>query len=371
MSRGKLAMLLFMSTEVMFFTALLGAYVVLRFSNGLPWPAQSTMHVDLMKGVVNTVILMASSITLYFAIGAASKDGASSAKLWLLGTLVLASAFVVVKSTEYLSKFQHGIYPRSAGSLIYDQADETYLSNVVSEMRETIKRSEQNGTDPESLEQLYLVQAGIVDWARFKVGRSSDAKQSKLAIEAMAYRIKPIGDDQRLNEFLADEVESVAEEEKELLRQIESAESSLKEIQKTIRDLLPKRDSGDEVIQAQFRDVSNEAERITDSISGIRRELKPVQARLAVAMQATTEGINEQYDLKLPMVIPNGKSWTNTYFLLTGFHAIHLIAGILVMLCWVFVRLGTSRVHWLKNFSIYWHFVDLVWLVILGIVYFS
>ena len=370
-SHGKLAMLLFMSTEVMFFTALLGAYVVLRFSNGLPWPTQSTMHVDLVKGILNTFILLGSSVTLYFAIRASNKDTAGSVRIWLVATIALAFAFLAVKGTEYNKKFEHGIYPRSNGSLIYDQAGETYLSNVVEEMRETIKLAEQSGLDAESLEKLYMVQSGVVDWTQFRVGRSADSSSRDSAIKAMAYRIKPIGANENLDKYLADESQNVGMEKQQLDRQLAEAEKSLKSVQEKIRELLPQRESGDEVIQAQFRDVSNEAERITDSISGIRKELKPVEARLAVAELAVGDGINDHLGLKLPMVIPNGKSWTNTYFLLTGFHAIHLIAGLIVMVCWVFFRLGKDRVHWLENFSIYWHFVDLVWLVIFGIVYFS
>lgn len=364
-------MLLFMSTEVMFFTALLGAYVVLRFSNGLPWPTQEVMHVDLVKGIVNTILLLASSVTLHFSIRCSDRSQSGSAKFWLLATFVLALAFLAIKSAEYTDKFNHGIYPRSTGSLISDQADENYLSKVVAEMREAVKLAEQNGLDAETLDTLYMVQAGIVDWTQFRVGRSADAASRKLAIEAMAYRIKPVGSEEVLDHFLDDESEQVESERNDLKLQLEEAEKSLKAIQRRIRELLPKREVGDEVIQAQFRDASNEAERITDSISGIRKELKPVEARLAVAKLAVDQGINDRFGLKLPMVIPNGKSWTNTYFLLTGFHAVHLIIGLVVMLFWMFFRLGANRAHWLENFGIYWHFVDLVWLLIFGIVYFS
>jgi len=61
------------------------------------------------------------------------------------------------------------------------------------------------------------------------------------------------------------------------------------------------------------------------------------------------------------------------YFLMTGFHALHLIIGmvlILVMLlltwkCWInsqhFVPLDVT--------GIYWHFVDLVWIFLFPLLY--
>ena len=43
------------------------------------------------------------------------------------------------------------------------------------------------------------------------------------------------------------------------------------------------------------------------------------------------DGLNDEYPwLKLPIVIPGGNMWASTYFLLTGFHAIHVIVGLIV-----------------------------------------
>ena len=42
-------------------------------------------------------------------------------------------------------------------------------------------------------------------------------------------------------------------------------------------------------------------------------------------------GLNDLYPwLKLPMVIPGGNMWASTYFLLTGFHALHVLIGLIV-----------------------------------------
>ena len=62
-----------------------------------------------------------------------------------------------------------------------------------------------------------------------------------------------------------------------------------------------------------------------------------------------------------------------TYFTLIGFHAFHVTLGALVMLAVLGISLRgalTSRnAPAVELISWYWHFVDTVWIVILGIVY--
>ncbi len=42
-------------------------------------------------------------------------------------------------------------------------------------------------------------------------------------------------------------------------------------------------------------------------------------------------GLNDEEPwLKLPIVIPGGNMWASTYFTLTGFHALHVLVGLIV-----------------------------------------
>jgi cytochrome c oxidase subunit 3 len=84
---------------------------------------------------------------------------------------------------------------------------------------------------------------------------------------------------------------------------------------------------------------------------------------------SATEGINETYHLRLPMVIPSGNTWANTYFLLTGFHAIHVFGGLVAFLVLMSLRLGASRAGLLENVGLYWHFVDIVWIFLFPLLY--
>src|SRR5208283_658617 len=67
---GKLAIWLFLVTEIMFFTGLIGVYMILR--NGeptvrQPWPTPHTVHLVEWVGAFNTFVLICSSLTVVLA----------------------------------------------------------------------------------------------------------------------------------------------------------------------------------------------------------------------------------------------------------------------------------------------------------------
>src|SRR5208283_1852101 len=67
---GKLAIWLFLVTEIMFFTGLIGTYLILR--NGTPtdlnpWPRPHDVHLAEWMGAVNTFVLICSSLTVVLA----------------------------------------------------------------------------------------------------------------------------------------------------------------------------------------------------------------------------------------------------------------------------------------------------------------
>src|SRR3954467_5903019 len=86
---GKLGMWLFLGTEIMFFTAFIGTYIVMRM--GSPgWPTDvNVTHIRIWAGGTNTFVLILSS---YFVV--VSHDSLLSkkyAKAWqfMLWTLIL------------------------------------------------------------------------------------------------------------------------------------------------------------------------------------------------------------------------------------------------------------------------------------------
>jgi cytochrome c oxidase subunit 3 len=81
-------------------------------------------------------------------------------------------------------------------------------------------------------------------------------------------------------------------------------------------------------------------------------------------------GLNHHFaGLMLPMKIPSGNMWASTYFLMTGFHAIHVLVGLIVFAIVLLYRLDSSKANMLENTGLYWHFVDLVWIFLFPLLY--
>ncbi|NNJ26189.1 cytochrome c oxidase subunit 3 [Alienimonas chondri] len=107
---GKLGIWLFLGTEVMFFTALIGSLIVLR-GGSAAWPSQETMHVKLWAGAVNTLVLLTSSYFVVVALNKLGEGKASAARGYLSLTLLLACLFLGIKAYEYSGKFEHDLLP--------------------------------------------------------------------------------------------------------------------------------------------------------------------------------------------------------------------------------------------------------------------
>ncbi len=105
----KLGMWLFLASEVMFFTGLLGAYIVLRA--GLPtWPHPGE-ELKIPLAALNTFILLSSSMTMALSVAAVHHADRAKAQLFLMLTIGLGTAFLGVKGYEYSLKFAHGHFP--------------------------------------------------------------------------------------------------------------------------------------------------------------------------------------------------------------------------------------------------------------------
>src|SRR5688572_7202511 len=72
-----------------------------------------------------------------------------------------------------------------------------------------------------------------------------------------------------------------------------------------------------------------------------------------------------------PAITPNTSSFWSAYFLMTGFHGLHVLGGVvaLVFLLFYVKHYGPDRYAKVENVALYWHFVDLVWIFLFPIVY--
>ena len=384
--KGKLAVWLFLSTEIMFFTALIGTYIVLRF--GAPegtWPTPEDVRVLEWLGAVNTFVLICSSVTVVFGMEAAKQNHPGKAKKWLLATFVLGCGFLGIKAYEYNSKFEHGIHPGAPRSLLYDRADLNYLSAVKANLDAEILKIEKKKTAlaSESVhshgggeKDLILIRAGLVQWTQKTVGETESPMVRELALESLAHQINPRSSNPRVETYLANEAADVKNQIAELLGQQEAVDEDVRQLQERVNAIakelgLEQDETKKSDIEIRLATATDESKAAATRSTEVVDLLAPLEIRITANEQFNQiqDGLNEHFHLRLPMVIPSGNTWANTYFLMTGFHALHVLGGLVAFIVLMTLRLDSSRAGLMENVGLYWHFVDIVWIFLFPLLY--
>lgn len=109
----KLGMWVFLLSEVMFFSSLIGAYIILRFAHPEQW-AEPNHVLNVPLTGFNTFMLICSSVTMVKAFAAIEHGDQAGLRKWLLATIVLGSAFVGIQVYEYIKLAGHGFVPVAA-----------------------------------------------------------------------------------------------------------------------------------------------------------------------------------------------------------------------------------------------------------------
>ncbi len=68
---------------------------------------------------------------------------------------------------------------------------------------------------------------------------------------------------------------------------------------------------------------------------------------------------------------PDTSVMFGAYFLMTGFHGVHVLVGVILLVWCAFYVKKFDKDHFahVENLALYWHFVDLVWIFLFPIVY--
>jgi cytochrome c oxidase subunit 3 len=308
---GKTCLWLFLSTEIMFFAGLIGTYIVLRFG-AIAWPAPHDVHLSEPIGAFNTFVLICSSVTVVLALEAAKWNQTGKAKGYILLTFLLGSVFLGVKAYEYYQKYTHCIYPMKPHGLVYDKADIYYAAAVRKRLDQLrTKYAEKGEAVPKHIDDI----SKMVDDAELTVRNEPDSEEGRIKLMELAYAIYPPHDHGTVAHAAA---------------------------------------AGAVPGSAAMRLVAFQEHVDAD---------EPHDA-------AHAKGYNDQYPgLRLPIMIPGGPLWASTYFLLTGFHALHVLVGLIVFALLLFVTLNRSKANLVENIGLYWHFVDLVWIFLFPLLY--
>ncbi len=106
---AKVGMWVFLATEILMFGGLFCAYAVWRANHPEVFMYAHT-KLNWMFGGINTVFLIASSLTMALAVRAAQLNQRKLLVSMLIATLAGGAAFLVVKSIEYSDKYHHAIW---------------------------------------------------------------------------------------------------------------------------------------------------------------------------------------------------------------------------------------------------------------------
>lgn len=109
----KLGMWVFLLSEIMFFSSLIGAYIILRFAHPEQW-AEPNVVLNVPLTGFNTFMLICSSVTMVKAFAAIEHGDQAGLRKWLIATIILGASFVGIQVYEYIKLAHHGFVPVTA-----------------------------------------------------------------------------------------------------------------------------------------------------------------------------------------------------------------------------------------------------------------
>jgi cytochrome c oxidase subunit 3 len=311
---SKLGMWLFLGTEIMFFTAFIGAYLVLRI--GSPgWPTNPIdTHIHVWAGGLNTFVLITSSFFVVIAHEAMGAKNYKKARKFLAWTFILSCVFLTIKGYEYYGKISHDILPSHIA-----ENDVQAMNKVTREMEAVVNaQMARHGLEGKALaDKRTALQAAI--------GKQSGGNKTPL---------------QALAAFDAEFVEL-----KRHVRDNVSLSIPFSKFEDR-RKVLP---AGEKLSPLTLHEV--------------QQYVTKLKADKQLAGLASS--------VHDPHPIPYGNLFASTYFIMTGFHALHVVIGMILfgMVLMQGSKLDSSWNDWVENSGLYWHFVDLVWIFLFPLLY--
>ena len=104
LNNSKVGIWLFLASEVTLFGGLFSGYLFLRLYADYPWPERA---LPILPGLINTFILIGSSVTVVFAWAALKMREWRKFQVHMSITIACAFGFMVLKAIEYNAKFAH------------------------------------------------------------------------------------------------------------------------------------------------------------------------------------------------------------------------------------------------------------------------
>lgn len=226
--------------------------------------------------------------------------------------------------------------------------------------------------------------------------RSDDSHLRQAAMELLAYEVNRAHESESQAEAKREALEATSEdlvkERAALAKAVESWSAERSKIaaprtqlearlekETAAADAAKEDDPNKKELAEKAAQTTAELTKLQTRFAQLEAVLKPLDDRLAnlqgridliPKLNKLHHGLNEEHHgLLLPMKIPSGNMWASTYFLMTGFHAIHVLVGLIVFVLVLPMKLDSRKANILENTGLYWHFVDLVWIFLFPLLY--
>jgi cytochrome c oxidase subunit 3 len=112
----RIGMVVWLSSELMFFSGLFAAYFFLRGTGG-EWPPEG-VHLGTGRAAVFTALLVASSGTMHLAGHRADAGDEAGTRRWTVITILMGAAFLVNQGLEY-AELEFSMTEHAYGSLFF------------------------------------------------------------------------------------------------------------------------------------------------------------------------------------------------------------------------------------------------------------
>ena len=335
---AKVGMWAFLATEILMFGGLFCAYAVYRYNNPDVF-RYTEHHLKWSLGATNTLVLLASSLTMALAVRAAQLGQQNYLKLMLSMTLLGGVGFMVIKTVEYTDKFSHGLFPGRWN--VYDRQNNAeafaeYINHENAEEAHGDDAAHEGEQDDASA----VGDGGGEDHAG---RRDVDGPESGMPEAATTPA------DQQPPESRGEEVDSGRDAPSQ---NIEAPRGeALAHLGPGYVD--PNLGTGD---AALHRPAFN-------TYTGTRAPVDHADGGHAAVEYTDLSGIE----------MKNVKAFFGIYYMMTGLHGVHVIVG-MGLIGWILIKsfagtFGPAYYTPVDLVGLYWHIVDLIWIFLFPLLY--
>jgi cytochrome c oxidase subunit 3 len=353
---SKVGMWAFLATEILMFGGLFCAYAVYRYNNPDVFK-YSEHHLNTWLGATNTVVLLASSLTMALAVRAAQLGQQTYLKLMLVMTLLGGVGFMVIKSVEYAEKFQKGMFPGRYS--VYDKTNNQTAFAKYMAYLEKKERGDDHADKPHGIgQEPYGVEHG-----------SGDVDGVGLPTEVHASQAPDDFDNSQPSDIAADAHHGEQPLVAATPADQQSPESFAEDVSSPRQPPAVDRKQdpslamlGPEYVDPHFG---------TSDAAVVRPAFNTDGAVVRAAAHSGHSG--PAYTDLSGQDQQNIKAFFGIYYMMTGLHGVHVLIG-MGLIGWVLVKslagtFGPAYFTPVDLVGLYWHLVDLIWIFLFPLLY--